>query len=219
MSIRENYENIKKEISQEVTLIAVTKTRTAAEINQVIDAGATDIGENKVQEILDKYDHIKPARWHMIGHLQTNKVKYIIDKVHMIHSVDSIKLAEEIDKRAEQKNITMDILIQVNPAQEDSKFGINVEETEEIIRTILNKCYNVRIKGLMCIAPYAENPDEIAVYFGKTKTLFEKFKSIEHKNLDFKYLSMGMSNDYKVAISEGSNMIRVGSSIFGERIY
>ncbi len=217
--IKENYIKIKEGLAGDVTLIAVTKTRNAAEINQVIDAGATDIGENKVQEILDKFDQVKPVRWHMIGHLQTNKVKYIIDKVDLIHSVDSMKLAEEINKRAGQKNLTMDILIQVNPALEESKFGINIEETEKIISSIANKCYNIRIKGLMCIAPYAENPEDIAKHFAKTKKLFDKFKNLELPNTDFEYLSMGMSNDYAVAIEEGSNMVRIGSSIFGERIY
>ncbi len=218
-NIEDNFKKIKEGLDKNVTLIAVTKTRNASEINQVIKAGATDIGENKVQEIIDKFDKVLPVRWHMIGHLQTNKVKYIIDKVSLIHSVDSMKLAEEINKRAAQKNITMDVLIQVNPALEESKFGINIEETEKIISSITNKCYNIRIKGLMCIAPYAENPEDIAKYFEKTKKIFDKFKVNESPNVDFEYLSMGMSNDYVVAIKAGANMIRVGSSIFGERIY
>lgn len=203
----------------EVLLVGVTKTRTVEEINAGIDAGLTDIGENKVQEIMDKYDFVKPARWHMIGHLQTNKVKYIIEKVSMIHSVDSYKLAEEINKRAGQHEITMDILIQVNSAQEESKFGISTDETEELIRTILENCPNIRIKGLMCIAPFAENPDEIRVYFAEVKKLYDQYASIEHERLDFQYLSMGMSHDFETAISEGSNLIRVGTAIFGERDY
>ena len=129
----------------EVLLVAVSKTRTAEEINIAIDAGVTDIGENKVQEIMDKYDEVKPVRWHMIGHLQTNKVKYIIDKVDLIHSVDSYKLVAEINKRAGAKGINMDILLQVNSAQEESKFGISTEETEELIREILEKCEYVWI--------------------------------------------------------------------------
>jgi len=202
-----------------VLLCAVTKTRTADEINEAIDAGITDIGENKVQEIMDKFDSVKPVRWHLIGHLQTNKVKYIIDKVSMIHSVDSLHLAQEIDKRAAQHGITMDILIQVNSAQEESKFGISTDETEGMIRDILDKCPNIRIRGLMCIAPFAENPEDVRVYFAQVKKLYDEYSSIEHKNLDFKYLSMGMSHDYEVAILEGSNLIRVGTAIFGERDY
>ncbi len=228
-SIRENIDavnRIKGEAAvksgrkaEDVLLCAVTKTRTADEINEAIDAGITDIGENKVQEIMDKFDSVKPVRWHLIGHLQTNKVKYIIDKVSMIHSVDSLHLAQEIDKRAAQHGITMDILIQVNSAQEESKFGISTDETEGMIRDILDKCPNIRIRGLMCIAPFAENPEDVRVYFAQVKKLYDEYSSIEHKNLDFKYLSMGMSHDYEVAISEGSNLIRVGTAIFGERDY
>ena len=228
-SIRENIDavnRIKGEAAvksgrkaEDVLLCAVTKTRTADEINEAIDAGITDIGENKVQEIMDKFDSVRPVRWHLIGHLQTNKVKYIIDKVSMIHSVDSLHLAQEIDKRAAQHGITMDILIQVNSAQEESKFGISTDETEGMIRDILDKCPNIRIRGLMCIAPFAENPEDVRVYFAQVKKLYDEYSSIEHKNLDFKYLSMGMSHDYEVAILEGSNLIRVGTAIFGERDY
>ena len=228
-SIRENIDavnRIKGEAAvksgrkaEDVLLCAVTKTRTADEINEAIDAGITDIGENKVQEIMDKFDSVKPVRWHLIGHLQTNKVKYIIDKVSMIHSVDSLHLAQEIDKRAAQHGITMDILIQVNSAQEESKFGISTDETEGMIRDILDKCPNLRLRGLMCIAPFAENPEDVRVYFAQVKKLYDEYGSIEHKNLDFKYLSMGMSHDYEVAILEGSNLIRVGTAIFGERDY
>lgn len=158
MSVRENIEKINavKDAAAEkagrkgsdVLLCAVTKTHPASLINEAIDAGITDIGENKVQEILEKYDDVKPVRWHMIGHLQTNKVKYIIDKVSMIHSVDSYKLAEEIDKRAAQHGIVMDILIQVNSAMEESKFGITTEETGRLIDEILENCHHVRIRGL-----------------------------------------------------------------------
>ncbi len=228
-SIRENIDAVNRIKGQaaaksgrepeEVLLCAVTKTRTAEEINEAIDAGITDIGENKVQEIMDKFDSVKPVRWHMIGHLQTNKVKYIIDKVSMIHSVDSLHLAQEINRRAAQHDIAMDILIQVNSAQEESKFGIATDETEGMIRDILDKCPNLRIRGLMCIAPFAADPEDVRVYFAQVKKLYDEYGNIEHKNLDFKYLSMGMSHDYEVAISEGSNLIRVGTAIFGERDY
>ena len=228
-TIKENIREIKKSMAaltaesgrdpEEVKLIAVTKTRTAEEINEAVDGGITDIGENKVQEIMDKYDRVKPVRWHMIGHLQTNKVKYIIDKVSLIHSVDSMRLAEEIDKRAGQHGKSMDILVQVNVANEESKFGIAAEETGSLIRDILDRCKNIRIKGLMCIAPFEDNPEDAGIYFGQVKKLFDEYSSIEHPNLDFKYLSMGMSNDYEVAIKKGSNMIRVGTAIFGPRNY
>ncbi len=204
---------------EEVLLVGVTKTRSAEEINQAIDAGITDIGENKVQEIMDKYESVKPVRWHMIGHLQTNKVKYIIDKVSMIHSVDSYKLAEEINKRAKQHGLTMDILIQVNSAQEESKFGVSTDEAEELVRSIMENCPNIRICGLMCVAPKADDPADIAVYFADVKKLYDEFAQIDHENIDFKYLSMGMSHDFEVAIGEGSNLIRVGTAIFGERDY
>lgn len=228
-TIKENIEKIEKQKAEyaarsgrdgsDILLVGVTKTRTVDEINEGIDAGLTDIGENKVQEIMDKYDFVKPVRWHMIGHLQTNKVKYIIDKVSMIHSVDSYKLAEEINKRAAQHNINMDILIQVNSAQEESKFGISTDETEELIRRILENCANIRLRGLMCIAPYADNPDDIRVYFAEVKKLYDQYAKIEHERLDFQYLSMGMSHDFEAAILEGSNLIRVGTAIFGERDY
>lgn len=204
---------------EDVLLVAVTKLHTVEEMNEAIDAGITDVGENKVQEILSKYDHVKPARWHFIGHLQTNKVKQIIDKVDIIHSVDSMHLAKEIDKRARAIGKTMDILIQVNSAMEESKFGITTEETDQLVRDIAAGCPNIRIKGFMCIAPYAENPEDIRGYFAEVKALFDKYKEEKINNTDFTYLSMGMTNDFEVAILEGSNLIRVGTAIFGYRDY
>lgn len=218
-SVQDNFQKINKETGDDVLLVAVTKTHPADIINEAIDAGATDIGENKAQEIMDKYDQVKPVRWHMIGHLQTNKVKYIIDKVDMIHSVDSLKLAKEINKRAANHDKIMDVLVQVNSAQEESKFGVTSEETGELIDAILANCPNVKICGLMCIAPFDENPDNVRKYFAELKKIYDDYKKIEHDNLDFKYLSMGMSHDYKVAIEEGSNLVRVGTAIFGERDY
>lgn len=229
MSIRENIEHIQQlkaeaaersgRSGEDVLLVAVTKLHDVDEINEAIDCGITDIGENKVQEIMDKYDRVKPVRWHLIGHLQTNKVKYIIDKVSMIHSVDSLRLAQEIDKRAAQHGITMDILIQVNSAEEESKFGIKTEETGKMIEDILDTCENVRIRGLMCIAPFEEDPEDARVYFTEVRKQYEEYGQIDHPHLDFKYLSMGMSGDFHVAIEEGSNLIRVGTSIFGARDY
>lgn len=204
---------------EEILLVAVTKTYGIDEINEAIDAGITDIGENKVQEILDKYENVKPVKWHMIGHLQTNKVKYIIDKVSMIHSVDSLKLAEEINSRAAKTGLKMDILVQVNPAMEKTKFGITSDETEELINGILNKCPNIKICGLMSIVPYEENPENVRKYFAQVKSSYDKFKAIKHDRMEFKYLSMGMSHDFEVAIEEGANLIRVGTAIFGNRDY
>ena len=229
MSIKSNIEYIQElkakaaeqsgRRAEDVLLVAVTKLHTPEEMNEAIDAGITDIGENKVQEILDKYDKVKPVRWHLIGHLQTNKVKYIIDKVSMIHSVDSLKLAKEIDKRAGQHGINMDILIQVNSAMEESKFGITTGETDQLIRDISEQCPNVTIKGMMCIAPYADDPNEIRGYFAEVKALYDKYSDSDLDRVDFQYLSMGMTHDFEVAILEGSNLIRVRTAIFGYRDY
>jgi len=229
MGIKENLDNIIQQKNRaaadagrdpgEILLCAVTKTRTPEEINEAIKCGVTDIGENKVQEILDKFDKVLPVRWHLIGHLQTNKVKYIVDKVSMIHSVDSLNLAREIDKRCLQAGKTMDILIQVNSAEEESKFGIKTGETGQLIEDILSTCPNLRIKGLMCIAPYIEDPEEVRGYFREVKQLYDMYSKSGQPNLDFEYLSMGMSHDYKAAIYEGSNLIRIGTAIFGERNY
>ncbi len=219
VDIKANLEEVRRNIPQGVLLVAVTKTHTPQEINTAIDEGVTDIGENKVQEILDKYDSVKPVRWHMIGHLQTNKVKYIIDKVSLIHSVDSLKLAKEIDKRAKQHDRTMGILLQINAAAEESKFGIAPEETRGLIEAILDCCENIVIKGLMFVAPFAEDTEEVRPYFAKVKKLFDECAEIRHERLDFEYLSMGMSHDYRTAIEEGSNLVRVGSAIFGKRVY
>jgi len=227
--IKKNLETVRGQISdaaaasgrkgEDVILVAVSKTRTPEEINTAIDAGTTDIGENKVQEIMDKYDAIKPVRWHMIGHLQTNKVKYIIDKVDMIHSVDSMKLAKEIDKRAKAAGKTMDILVQINPAEEESKFGVTIDGAGDLVREILDTCENIRIKGLMSVAPIAEDPRDVKPYFDGVKAKYDELAQIDDPKLDFEYLSMGMSHDFAVAIEAGSNSVRVGSAIFGERDY
>jgi len=204
---------------EDVLLVAVTKLHHPDEMNEAIDAGITDIGENKVQEILDKYDRVKPVRWHLIGHLQTNKVKYIIDKVSMIHSVDSMKLAKEIDKRAAQHNLVMDILVQVNSAEEESKFGITTAETDQLIADIAEQCPNIRIKGLMCIAPFEDDPEDVREYFAEVKQIYDKYVNEKSDRVDFEYLSMGMTHDFEVAVEEGSNLIRVGTAIFGYRDY
>lgn len=222
ISTKNNIDRIARESGRkegEVLLCAVTKTRSAEEINEALLGGITDIGENRVQEILEKYDFIGPCRWHLIGHLQTNKVKYIVDKVFMIHSVDSIRLAEEINRRCIKLGKTMNVLIQVNSAMEDSKFGIPPEEAENLISEILKKCPKIMIKGLMVIAPFSDEPENVREFFRKGKKLYDNHAKIQHENLDFQFLSMGMSNDYQVAIEEGSNIVRIGTAIFGERDY
>jgi pyridoxal phosphate enzyme (YggS family) len=227
MGIKENIATVRRQIAEyergagrppgDVRLIAVSKTRTPGEINEAIAAGVTDIGENRVQEILDKYDAVNPVSWHMIGHLQRNKVKYIIDKVKLIHSVDSPRLAEEIDARAAALGITADILIQINAAGEESKFGAASHEAGALVRGILDGCGHIRVRGFMSIAPAAEDPEDIRVYFRQVKAVFDEFRLISHERLDVAYLSMGMSHDFGAAILEGANMVRVGTAIFGTR--
>ena len=206
---------------EEVVLMAVTKTHTPEEINQAIAAGATDAGENRVQELVEKYDKVDPVRWHLIGHLQTNKVRNIIDKVVMIHSADSIRLAREINKRAGAAGLVMDILIEINSAMEETKSGIAAEELEELVRDITSECSNVRIRGIMCIPPIAVDPEDARPYFREARELFEKMKTWDLPSDRFcpDTLSMGMSGDFEVAIEEGATIVRVGSSIFGPRNY
>lgn len=200
-----------------VTLLGVTKTYEADIINASLEYGITDIAENRVQEILRKFDDVnKNVKWHLIGHLQTNKVKYIIDKVDLIHSVDSLKLAEEISLRASKIDKVQDILIQVNVADEFQKFGVAVEAVKPLIDEI-SKLPNIRICGLMNIAPFVEDMELLRHDFKVMKQLFETIKASTYANVEMKILSMGMSNDYQVAIEEGSNMIRIGTKIYGKR--
>ena len=228
MNIKDNLEKVNNIINascdkcnreNDIILVAVSKTRTPEEINTAIDCGVTDIGENKVQEILDKYNQVKPVKWHMIGHLQTNKVRYIIDKVDLIHSVDSLKLAKEIDKRVGALGKTMDILVQINPADEESKFGVSLNDVKSLVFDILENCQNIKIMGLMSVAPKVDNLEEVRPFFEAVKTKYDELSTIDNERLDFKYLSMGMSNDFQVAIESGANIVRVGSAIFGERDY
>ena len=203
----------------DVTLIAVSKTKPVEMLQEVYNAGSRDFGENKVQEIMDKFEKLpNDIRWHMIGHLQTNKVKYIADKVYMIHSVESEKLAKEISKQAVKVGRTIPILIEVNVAEEDSKFGIKLEECEDFIRAI-HDLPGITVKGLMTIAPFVENAEENREYFRALKQLSVDItkKNIDNVSMDF--LSMGMTGDYIVAIEEGANYVRVGTGIFGERNY
>lgn len=203
---------------KDVKLIAVTKTYSSDIINEAIGLGVTDIGENKVQEILSKFDDVLPVKWHLIGHLQTNKVKYIIDKVSMIHSVDSLHLMDEINRQAEKHGVIMDILIQVNISGEESKFGISPERAESFLEhaAVLK---NIKVRGLMTILPKNDNQMNNRLHFLNIRRLYLDISTKKYDNVCMDYLSMGMSGDFEVAIMEGSNMVRIGSAIFGERKY
>nr|WP_302624571.1 YggS family pyridoxal phosphate-dependent enzyme [uncultured Eubacterium sp.] len=204
---------------EEVTLIAVSKTKPVSAIEEALLSGTLDYGENKVQELCDKYDVLpKNIRWHMIGHLQRNKVKYLVGKTYLVHSVDSLRLAEQIEKEFAKYNQVCDILVEVNIAQEESKFGISAKETEELIRKIA-KFEHVRIKGLMTIAPYTEDPESNRDYFREIKKLSVDIRDKNIDNVSMDVLSMGMTGDYMVAVEEGATMVRVGTGIFGERNY
>jgi PLP dependent protein len=203
----------------EVTLIAVSKTKPVSMIEEVLKFGILDFGENKVQELTSKYD-VLPGniKWHLIGHLQTNKVKYIIDKTSLIHSVDSIKLAVQIDKEAEKKGIICDVLLEVNIAREDSKYGVFEEDVLALVLEI-SLLKHVRIKGLMTVAPFVDDPEKNRVHFSKLRQLNIDINSKNIDNVSMEILSMGMTGDYEVAIEEGATLIRVGTGIFGERDY
>lgn len=203
----------------EVTLVAVSKTKPVPMLQTVYDAGIREYGENKPQEIKDKYPQLpQDIHWHMIGHLQRNKIKYIIDKVCMIHSVDSLSLAEAISKEAVKHERIMPVLVEVNVAGEESKFGVSPEQTEELIRAI-SVLPNIRVEGLMTIAPYTENAEDNRVHFAALRKLFIDIKEKNIDNVNMCSLSMGMTGDYEVAIEEGATLVRVGTGIFGERLY
>ena len=203
----------------EVTLIAVSKTKPVEMLQEVYDEGIRYFGENKVQEMCDKMEVMpKDINWNMIGHLQPNKVKYIVGKTSLIHSVDSLKLAEEIQKQAIKNNVVVDILVEVNIANEETKFGISKEETIQMVKDIA-KLDHIRIKGLMTIAPFVENPEDNRLYFREIKQLSVDINNQNIDNVCMDILSMGMTGDYMVAIEEGSTMVRVGTGIFGERNY
>ena len=204
---------------EEVRLIAVSKTKPDRDIEEVLTTGILDYGENKVQELSDKYDVLpKNIRWHMIGHLQRNKVKYLIGKTVLIHSVDSLRLAEQIEHEAAKADTIMNVLIEVNVAGEESKFGTTCNEAIELVRAVA-ALKHVKIKGLMTIAPFTDNPEDNRIYFKKLKQLSVDIKSKNIDNVDMDELSMGMTGDYEVAIEEGATMVRVGTGIFGERNY
>lgn len=204
---------------EEVTLIAVSKTKPVRDIYEVMETGIKDFGENKVQEMCDKMEIIQqPLNWHMIGHLQRNKVKYIVDKATLIHSVDSLRLAQQISQEAQKKSVESNILIEVNVAEEESKFGLSTEEVIQMVEEI-SKLPSVHIKGLMTVAPFTDNPEENRPYFRNLKQLAVDIAEKNIDNVTMNVLSMGMTGDYEVAIEEGATMVRVGTGIFGARIY
>ncbi len=205
--------------SDDITLIAVSKTYPAKAVEEAITFGCLDFGENKVQELTQKIEEVnKDVKWHQIGHLQTNKVKYIVGKTELIHSVDSYKLAVEIDKQSKKQSCITNILIEVNVAEEESKHGILVEEVIPFIKEV-SKLPNIKIKGLMTVAPYVEDPEENRPIFRRLFELSVDIQKQKFDNVSSEILSMGMSNDYKVAIEEGSTMVRIGTAIFGNRNY
>lgn len=227
--VKENLEEVENNIAaaceragrkrSEVTLIAVSKTKPVELIRDAIDYGIKDFGENKVQEMCDKMEIIsEKINWHMIGHLQRNKVKYIVDKAYLIHSVDSLRLAEQINQEAQKKNVVCNILIEVNIAGEESKFGVAKEEVKSLLEAIKN-LKHVHVKGLMTIAPFVDDAEDNREYFQEMHKLFIDMRQENTDNISMEILSMGMTGDYQVAIEEGATMVRVGTGIFGTRNY
>ncbi|MGI6669226.1 MAG: YggS family pyridoxal phosphate-dependent enzyme [Acetivibrionales bacterium] len=225
--IRENYDKICLRVRkaaeragrkpEEIKIVAVSKTVDPERMKKAFECGITDFGENRVQELCKKYDIIDvDCNWHLIGHLQTNKVKYIVDKVSLVHSLDRMGLAVEMQKRAEKAGRVLDALVQVNVSGEETKFGISPKDTVKFIHEI-SKMGNIRIKGLMTIAPEVQNPEDIRWVFAELRKLLIDIKEENIDNIDMEYLSMGMSNDFEVAIEEGANIIRVGTALFGKR--
>ena len=227
--VKENLEEVERRISEacrragrnrdEVTLVAVSKTKPVSMIEEAYRTGIRDFGDNKVQELCDKHAVLESdSRWHMIGQLQRNKVKYIIDKVYLIHSVDSLRLAEEISKEAVKHGVTANILIEVNVAGEESKFGVSPEDTPGLIEEI-SRLPAIQVRGLMTIAPFVEKAEDNRIIFN---ALLKLYVDISRKNIDnvhMDFLSMGMTGDYEVAVEEGATFVRVGTGIFGERSY
>lgn len=225
----ENYKEVERRVSkacaragrnrEEVTLIAVSKTKPLEAIEELVAIGVTEFGENKVQELCQKEESVStPVHWHMIGTLQRNKVKYIVDKAYLIHSVDSLKLAQEIQKEAVKKQVEPAILIEVNIGNEETKSGVAYEEAENLVKEIA-LLSNVHVKGLMCIAPFVENPEENREHFRRMEALRKRIQAEKIPGVEMSELSMGMTGDFEVAIEEGATYVRVGTAIFGERNY
>ncbi len=222
MTISENLENFNKELPDDVKLVAVSKTKPVSDLMEAYNAGQRIFGENKIQEMESKWQEMpKDIQWHMIGHVQRNKVKYMAPFVSLIHAVDSLKLLKEINKEAEKNERNIDCLLQIKIAEEDSKFGMDKTDAEKLLASDeIKKLRNVKIIGLMGMATFTDNEKQITEEFQKLKKIYEEFKvQFRESETKFKILSMGMSGDYKIAIENGSNMVRVGSAIFGERNY
>lgn len=204
---------------KDITLVGVSKTIDALRVQEAVNSGIMHLGENKVQELAGKIPLIEGnVHWHLIGTLQTNKVKYIIGKVCLIHSVDRIQLAKEINKCALKNNLVQDILLQINIGNEETKHGFSYDEAEKVLEE-LKDLKNIKICGFMCIAPFVKNQEENRSCFKDMKKIFDKFMHIKENNIDIKYLSMGMTNDYETAIEEGANIVRIGTGVFGSRSY
>jgi len=224
--IRDNIAKITKDIEAayakspymqgDITILAVSKTVSAERIRELTALGYSLLGENRVQEMLEKFDALPEAKWHIIGHLQSNKVKYIIDKAAMIESVDSIALAEEIEKQAAKHDIIMPVLVQVNIDEDENKFGIEAEDCEYFLKELAYMPH-LKVQGLMTIGCLYDDTQKARDTFRKMKALFDKMRDLQIENIEMKYLSMGMSHDYAIAVEEGANIVRIGSAIFGSR--
>ena len=219
MSIATNLSKIKSQLPTDITLVAVSKTKPNADLMEAYEAGQRIFGENKIQEMSEKWQTMpKDIQWHMIGHVQTNKVKYMAGFVSLIHGVESLKLLQEINKQAQKQNRIIDCLLQIHIAEEDTKFGLNESELSEILNSNTFKLLqNINIVGLMGMATFTENQAQIKKEFQHLKSIFDQFKQLQMPNFNLETLSMGMSGDYKLAIECGSTMVRIGSSIFGQR--
>lgn len=219
MSIKDNLLKIKSTIPSKVTLVAVSKTKPVSDLMEAYDAGHRIFGENKIQEMTQKWEQMpKEIQWHMIGHVQTNKVKHMAEYVNLIHGVDSLKLLQEINKQALKHNRVIDCLLQIHIAEEESKFGLDEKELEEILHFVQNdKLQNIKIVGLMGMATFTDNQSQIKKEFLNLKSTFDKINLLSIVNYQLSIISMGMSGDYKLAIECGSTMVRIGSSIFGNR--
>jgi pyridoxal phosphate enzyme (YggS family) len=217
LNIKYNIEQIKESMPKDVTLVAVSKTKPIELLEEAYSAGIRDFAENKVQELMEKFELFhKDVRWHFIGHLQTNKVKYILDKAFMIHSLDSIKLLKELEKQCDKQQLQVNTLIQINIGKEESKYGFYEEDLDEVFIEV-EKCNCVKIKGIMVIIPKGDEESN-RYYFKRTKNIYEKIKEQKYQNVTMEILSMGMTHDYKTALEEGANLVRIGEGIFGKRI-
>ena len=218
LDIADNIKELRSNVPDSVKIIAVSKTKPLEDIKTAYMCGIRDFGENKVQELVDKHDKLQDdIRWHLLGHLQRNKVKYIVGKVHLIHSLDSVRLLDEIEKQYSKRNLTADALIQINIGREEQKYGVLEENLPELIKAV-EECSKVKIHGIMAIIPKGSEKEN-EIYFRQVFAIWDELKNKQFKNISMKVLSMGMTHDYKIAVKCGSNMIRIGEGIFGKRDY